>query len=135
MILFQFALKDRVVSSACISMVKLFKCQGISFTNKRNKTGPRIDPSGTSCLTGFGSDILCPSFTNCHRSSRYDRNQATLSGLATFSDNFTFTRDNVMVKLIVWDNLLVFNLGMETRTTFLCLILMPLHWGIHFGRT
>ena len=46
-ILFQFALKDRVVSSAYISMVELFKCKGISFTNKRNKTGPRIDPCGT----------------------------------------------------------------------------------------
>ena len=45
--------KDRVVSSAYI-MVELFKCKGISFTNRRNKKGPRIDPCSTPCLTGFG---------------------------------------------------------------------------------
>ena len=44
-----------MVSSAYISMVELFKCKGITFTSKRNKTGPRI---------GFGSDVVCPSFTN-----------------------------------------------------------------------
>ena len=88
-ILFQFALKDRVVSSAYTSMVELFKCKGITFTNKRNKTGPRIDPPGTPCLIGFG---CCPSFTNCRRSSRYDRNQATLSGLAPYTDNFFSSR-------------------------------------------
>ena len=46
-ILFQSALKDRVVSSAYISMVELFKCKGTWFTNRRTKTGPRIDPCGT----------------------------------------------------------------------------------------
>ena len=59
-ILFQFALTDRVVSSAYISVVELFKCKGISFTNMRNKTEPRIDLSGTPCLTGFGSDCYMP---------------------------------------------------------------------------
>ena len=34
------------------------KCKGISFTNRRNKTGPRIDPCSTPCLTGFGSDVI-----------------------------------------------------------------------------
>ena len=90
--LFQSALRDRVISSAYISMVELFKCKGISFTNKRNKIGLRIDPCGPPCLTGFGSDFICPSFTNCRRSSRYDRNQATLSGLATNTDNFFSSR-------------------------------------------
>ena len=46
-ILFRSALKDRVVSSAYISMVELFKCKGTWFTNRITKTGPRIDPSGT----------------------------------------------------------------------------------------
>ena len=46
-ILFQSALKERVVSSAYISMVELFKCKGTWFTNRRTKTGPRIDPCGT----------------------------------------------------------------------------------------
>ena len=46
-ILFQSALKDKVVSSAYISMVELFKCKGTWFTNRRTKTGPRIDPCGT----------------------------------------------------------------------------------------
>ena len=73
-------------------MVELFKCKGISFTNKRNKTGPRIDPCGTPCLTGFGSDVICPSFTNCRRSSRYHRNQATLCGQAPYTDNFFSSR-------------------------------------------
>ena len=92
MILFQSALKDRVVSSAYnyINGRVVFKCKGISFTNKRNKTGPRIDPCGTPCLTGFGSDVVCPSFTNSHCSSRYDQNQATLSGLVPYTDNLTY---------------------------------------------
>ena len=84
--------QGRVLSSAYISMVELFKCKGISFTNQRNKTGPRIDPCGTPCLTGFGSDVICPSFTNCRRSSRYHRNQATLCGLAPYTDNFFSSR-------------------------------------------
>ena len=89
-ILFQFALKDRVVSSACISMVELFKCKGISFTNRRYKKGARIDRRSTPFLTGFSWDgiILCPSFTNCHHPSRYNWNQATLSGLTPYTDNF-----------------------------------------------
>ena len=73
-------------------MVEFFKCKGISFTNKRNKAGPRIDPCGTPYLTGFGSDVICPSFTNCRRSSRYHRNQATLCGLAPYTDNFFSSR-------------------------------------------
>ena len=81
-----------MLSSAYISMVELFKCKVISFTNKRNKTGPRIDPCGTPCLTGFGLDVICPSFTNCRRSSRYHRNQATLSGLAPYTGNFFSSR-------------------------------------------
>lgn len=56
MISFQFALNDRVVSSA--SMVELFKRKGIPFTNRRNKTGLSIDPCGTPCLTGFGSNVI-----------------------------------------------------------------------------
>ena len=93
-ILFQFALKDRVVSSACISMVELFKCKGISFTNRRNKKGPRINPCSTPCLTGFSWDGICPSFKNCRHPSRYDWNQATLFGLAPYlyTDNFFSNR-------------------------------------------
>ena len=70
MISFQFALNDRVVSSA--SMVELLKRKGIPFTNRRNKTGLSIDPCGTPCLTGFGSDVICPSLTNYRRPPRYD---------------------------------------------------------------
>ena len=88
MIFFQFAVKDRVVLSAYISMVELFKFKGISFTNSRNKTGPRIDLCATPCLTGFGSDVICSSFTNYRHPSRYDWNHATLSGLAPYTDNF-----------------------------------------------
>ena len=66
----------------------LFECKGISFTSSRNKTGPRIDPCSTPCLTGFGSDVICPSFTNCGHPSRYDWNHATLSGLAPYTNNF-----------------------------------------------
>ena len=77
-----------MVLSAYISMVELFKFKGISFTNSRNKTGPRIDLCGTPCLTGFGSDVVCPSFTNCRHPSWYDWNHATLSGLALHTDNF-----------------------------------------------
>ena len=87
-VLFQFALKDSVVSSAYMSVVELFKCKGISFTNRRNKKGPGIDPCSTSCLTGFSWDGICPSFKNCCHPSRYDWNQATLSGLALYTDNF-----------------------------------------------
>ena len=89
-ILFQSALKDWVVSSVYISMVELFKCKGTWswFTNRRTKTGSRIDLCGTPYLTGFSSDVICPSFTNFRRSTRYDRNQAPLSGLAPYTDNF-----------------------------------------------
>ena len=80
--------QGRVVSSAYISMVELFKCKGTWFSNRRTKTGPRIDSCGTPCLTGFGSYVKCPSFTNFRRSLRYDRNQAPLSGLAPYTDNF-----------------------------------------------
>ena len=99
MILFQFALKDRVVLSAYISMVELFKCKGISFTNRRNKTGARIDPCSTPCLTAFGSDAICPSFTNCRHSSRYDQNQAMLSRLAPYTDNNFFSSSLCLITL------------------------------------
>ena len=84
----KFALKDRVVSSAYISMVELYKCKGISFTNRRNKKGPRIDPCSAPYLTGFGWDGICPSFINCRQPARYDWNQATPFGLAPYKDNF-----------------------------------------------
>ena len=62
-ILFQFALKGRVVLQAYISMVELFKCEGISFTSRRNKTGPRIDPCRTPCqMTDFGFGCYMPYF-------------------------------------------------------------------------
>ena len=61
--LFQFALKGRVVSQAYISVVELFKCRGISFTNQRNKTGPRIDSCSTPCqMTDFGFGCYMPYF-------------------------------------------------------------------------
>ena len=47
-----------MVLSAYVSVAELFKCKGISFTNRRNRTGPRIDPCSTPCLTGFGSDVI-----------------------------------------------------------------------------
>ena len=69
-------------------MVDLFKCKGISCTNRRNKKGQRIDPCSTPCLTGFGWDGVCPSFKNCRHPARYNWNQATLSGRAPYTDNF-----------------------------------------------
>ena len=62
-IIFQFPLKGRVVSQAYISVVELFKCKGISFTNRRNKTGLRIDPCSTPCqTTDFGFGCYMPYF-------------------------------------------------------------------------
>ena len=91
MISFQFALNDRVVSSA--SMVELLKRKGISFTNRRNKTGLSIDPCGTPCLTGFGSDVICPSLTNCHRPLLPDMIEPDHAiWLATHTDNFFNSR-------------------------------------------
>ena len=102
MIFFQFAVKDRVVLSAYISMVELFKFKGISFTNSRNKTAPRIDLCGTPCLKGFGSDVICLSFTNCRHPSRYDWNHATLSGLAPYTDNFFNNRLWSIMSKALW---------------------------------
>ena len=59
---FQFALKGRVVLQAYISVVELFKCKGISFTSRRNKTGPRIDP----CL-GWHCTLIISSVIDCDR--------------------------------------------------------------------
>ena len=53
-------------------MVELFKCKGISFTNRRNKKGLRIDP-----CSGI---ILCPSFTNCRHPSRYSETKPRYLG-------------------------------------------------------
>ena len=62
-ILFQFALKGRVVLQAYISVVELFKCKGISFTNRRNITGPRINPCSTPWqMTDFGFGCYMPYF-------------------------------------------------------------------------
>ena len=98
-ILFQFALKDRVLSSAYISMVELFQCKGISFTYRRNKKELRIDPCSTPRLTGFCWD---GSFTNCCHPARYDWNQATLSGLAAYTDNFVNNRLRSSTSQALW---------------------------------
>ena len=138
MILFQFALKDRVVSSAYISVLELFKFKGISFTNRRNK-GPKIDPCSTPCLTGFGWDgiILCPGFTNCRHPSRYNWNQATLSGLAPYTDNFFNNRLWLSASKALWkttntspasSSLSIFNKILSV------ILIVPFQWNYQNGR-
>ena len=51
------------IAGVYISMVELFKFKGISFTSRRNKTGPRIDPCRTPCqMTDFGFGCYMPYF-------------------------------------------------------------------------
>ena len=83
-------------------MVDLFKCKGISCTNRRNKKGQRIDPCSNPCLTGFSWDGVCPSLTNCRHPARYDWNQATLSGRAPYTDNFFNNRLWLRTSKALW---------------------------------
>ena len=92
MILFQFALKDRVVSSAYISWWSCSNVKAYHSQIREIKKDRGLIPAVPSCLTGFGWDGMYPSFTNCHQPARYDWNQATLSGLAPYTDDFINNR-------------------------------------------
>ena len=90
-ILFQFALKGRVVLQAYISVVELFKCKGINY---HSQIGEILLDRGLIPAVPLGRwqilalDVICSIFTNGCHPSRYNWNHATLSGLALYSDNF-----------------------------------------------
>ena len=123
-----------VVLSAYISMVELFKFKGISFTNSRDKTEPRIDLCGTPCLTGFGSDVICPSFTNCRHPSWYDWNHATLSGLAPYTDNFFNNRLWSIMSKALWKstNTSRVSSSLSTLNKILSVILISFKNGMNY---
>ena len=115
-------------------MVELFKFKGISFTNSRNKTGPRIDLCSTPCLTGFGSDVICPSFTNCRHPSWYDWNHATLSGLAPYTDNFFNNRLWSIMSKALWKstNTSRVSSSLSTLNKILSVILISFKNGMNY---
>ena len=60
------------VSSANIAIWELFTKSSRSFTYKRNRAGPRIDPCGTPEDIGSVSEVAPSTVTRWRRSVKYD---------------------------------------------------------------
>ena len=83
-------------------MVKLFKCKGISFTNGRNKKGPRIDPCSTLAWQVSTEMVYVLVSQTVVTLLRYNWNQATLSGLVPYVDNFFNNRLWLSTSKALW---------------------------------
>ncbi len=69
---------DTVLSSVYIANAPSSISNGMSFTNKMNKSGPKLEPCGTPYLTTAGSDMLFLKLTICLRSLKYEVNHSSV---------------------------------------------------------
>ena len=71
-----------------MSTVEFVRCNGMSFTNNKNSTGPKTLPCGTPCLISRESDLWPSILTNCWRPERYDSNHDSEGSLTLYRHSF-----------------------------------------------